>query len=253
MMLDDSQSLIETRDAELKGLLESYEITSSKEQRKQLLKHLELLIKVNKNINLTRITSIDDALNLHILDSLLPLKVCPKFSTANKKYVDIGTGGGFPGIPLSIMSNNQAYLIDSIGKKVDAVQNMIIQLGISKRVSSVKLRAEEIPNSFKRSFDYVSFRAVAKTNTLLEYAEPFLAIGGFLIVMKANIDQIELQNGFQAAKIFGYKCVSRETFELPSNYGHREILLFQKQFKSEIKLPRQTGMAKLKPVGIKNQ
>ncbi len=93
----------------------------------------------------------------------------------------------------------------------------------------------------------MTFRAVAKTNILLEYAEPFLAPQGTLIVMKANVDEIELQDASQAAKIFGYENVSRETFELPNNLGHREILLFKKVAKSKIKLPRKTGMAKSNP------
>ena len=246
-MSESEKSLYNSKENVLKELLLNYGINSTEYQRRQLLKHIELLTEINKKLNLTRITSIDDALVLHILDSLLPLKVCDDFLTNKKNYIDIGTGGGFPGLPLSIMSNNQSLLVDSIGKKVNAVQTMINEIGLGNRVRAEKLRAEEIPSSYKNMCDFVTFRAVAKTNILLEYAEPFLAPQGTLIVMKANVDEIELQDASQAAKIFGYENVSRETFELPNNLGHREILLYKKVAKSKIKLPRKNGMAKSNP------
>ena len=170
-----------------------------------------------------------------------------EFLSGTHNYIDIGTGGGFPGLPLAIMSDNKTLLVDSIGKKINAVQSMIDEIGLNERVRAEKLRAEEIPNAYKQKFDFVTFRAVAKANILLEYAEPFLAPLGTLIVMKANVDEIELQDASQAAKIFGYENVSRETFELPNNLGHREILLYKKVAKSKIKLPRKTGMAKSNP------
>lgn len=246
-MFESNKSLYNSKENVLKELLLNYGIDSTELQRRQLLKHIELLIEINKNLNLTRITSVDDALVLHILDSLLPLKVCNEFITSTRNYIDIGTGGGFPGLPLAIMSDNKTLLVDSIGKKINAVQSMIDEIGLNERVRTEKLRAEEIPNAYKQKFDFVTFRAVAKTNILMEYAEPFLAPQATLIVMKANVDEIELQDASQAAKIFGYKNVSRETIELPNNLGHREILLYKKVAKSKIKLPRKTGMAKSNP------
>ena len=246
-MSESEKSLYNSKENVLKELLLNYGIDSTELQRRQLLKHIELLIEINKNLNLTRITSVDDALVLHVLDSLLPLKVCNEFLSCTHNYIDIGTGGGFPGLPLAIMSDNKTLLVDSIGKKINAVQSMIDEIGLNERVRAEKLRAEEIPNAYKQKFDFVTFRAVAKTNILLEYAEPFLASQGTLIVMKANVDEIELQDASQAAKIFGYENVSRETFELPNNLGHREILLYKKVTKSNIKLPRKTGMAKSNP------
>ena len=246
-MSESVKSLYNSKENVLKELLLNYEIDSTELQRRQLLKHIELLIEINKNLNLTRITSVDDALVLHILDSLLPLKVCNEFITGTPNYIDIGTGGGFPGLPLAIMSNNKTLLVDSIGKKINAVQSMIDEIGLNERVRTEKLRAEEIPNAYKQKFDFVTFRAVAKTNILMEYAEPFLAPQATLIVMKANVDEIELQDASQAAKIFGYKNVSRETIELPNILGHREILLYKKVAKSKIKLPRKNGMAKSNP------
>lgn len=204
-MSESEKSLFDSKENVLKELLLTYGIDSTEHLRRQLLKHIELLIEINKNLNLTRITSVDDALVLHILDSLLPLKVCNEFISGSQNYIDIGTGGGFPGLPLAIMSDNKTLLVDSIGKKIKAVQSMIDEIGLSERVRAEKLRAEEIPNDYKQKFDFVTFRAVAKTNILLEYAEPFLASQGTLIVMKANVEEIELQDASQAAKILGMK------------------------------------------------
>ena len=171
-MSESEKSLYNSKENVLKELLLNYGINSTEHQRRQLLKHIELLIEINKNLNLTRITSVDDALVLHILDSLLPLKVCNEFISEAQNYIDIGTGGGFPGLPLAIMSDNKTLLVDSIGKKISAVQSMIDEIGLNERVRAEKLRAEEIPNAYKQKFDFVTFRAVAKTNILLEYAEP---------------------------------------------------------------------------------
>ena len=106
-MSESEKPLYNSKENVLKELLLNYGIDSTEHQRRQLLKHIELLIEINKNLNLTRITSVDDALVLHILDSLLPLKVCKEFISGTQNYIDIGTGGGFPGLPLAIMSNNK--------------------------------------------------------------------------------------------------------------------------------------------------
>jgi len=106
-MFELENSLYNSKENALKELLYNYGIDSIELQRKQLLGHIELLIEINERLNLTRITSIDDALILHILDSLLPLKVCDEFVSSSQNYIDIGTGGGFPGLPLAIMSNNK--------------------------------------------------------------------------------------------------------------------------------------------------
>lgn len=94
-MSESEKSLYNSKEKVLKKLLLNYGIDSTETQRRQLLKHIELLIKINKNLNLTRIISINDALVLHILDSLLPLKVCNEFISGAQNYIDIGTGGGF--------------------------------------------------------------------------------------------------------------------------------------------------------------
>ena len=100
----------------------------------------------------------------------------------------------------------------------------------------------------KRSFRFVVARAVAKANVVMEYAEPFLMDQGKLLLQKANIEEKEFQDALRMAKLCGFEMVSRETFELPNEFGHREILIFQKTKKSKIILPRKNGEAKKHPL-----
>ncbi len=92
-------------------------------------------------------------------------------------------------------------------------------------------------------------RAVAQSNVILEYASPLQSQNGALLIAKANITREEYSNALKTASIVGYENVSRETFDLPKNLGHREVLLFKKTSESKIKLPRKNGLAKQKPLG----
>ena len=237
---------IEENEKKLLRLLNMYDLSTTHEQRKLLLTYLELLFEKNKTLNLTRITDIDSALVLHILDSLL----LSKFMSCSEKdsFCDIGTGGGVPGIPLGCALECKGFLIDSIGKKVSAVNEFAEQLGIQGRIVAKQMRAEEIEVKMKRSFRFVVARAVAKANVVMEYAEPFLMDQGKLLLQKANIEEKELQDALWMAKLCGFEMVSRETFELPNEFGHREILIFQKTKKSKIILPRKNGEAKKHPL-----
>ena len=225
-----------------------YGVTVSQEQAQLLLKHLDLVIEKNKVMNLTRITNPDDAVVLHVVDSLLPL-ASKHYDTSLRSYLDIGTGAGFPGIPLAVMTHAHGVLIDSVGKKVSAVREFITELGLGNRVEACAIRAEELAKTRMGSFDLVIARAVAQTNTLIEYAAPFLVTGGLLMVCKANPTDEELSHADSAASICGLENVSRETFELPNGLGHREILTYKKLRKPSIKLPRRVGMAQHEPLG----
>ena len=236
----------EENEKKLLGFFDAYNLSTTHEQRKLLLTYLELLFEKNKTLNLTRITDIDSALVLHILDSLL----LSKFMSCSEKdsFCDIGTGGGVPGIPLGCVLERKGFLIDSIGKKISAVNEFAEQLGIQDRIIAKQMRAEEIEVEMKRSFRFVVARAVAKANVVMEYAEPFLMDQGKLLLQKANIEEKEFQDALRMAKLCGFEMVSRETFELPNEFGHREILIFQKTKKSKIILPRKNGEAKKHPL-----
>ena len=237
------------RAEELTSLLSSYGIEASPNQVALLLQHLNLVIEKNKEFNLTRIVDLEDALSLHILDSLLPLRIESFSSIPDPSFVDIGTGAGFPGIPLGIMSGYHGLLIDSVGKKVEADRHFIEQLLLSDLLDVRKMRAEELDRSMTNAFGFVIARAVAQTDVLLEYAQPFLKMGGLSIIEKAHPSDDEIAAASRAAALCGMTIVSRETYELPRDLGHRELLVYKKSGRSKVRLPRPVGMAKSQPLG----
>ena len=225
--------------------LNAYGISVTAEQARLLLRHLDLVIEKNKVLNLTRITSIDEGIDKHIIDSLLLTKTLD--TTAGSSFLDIGTGAGFPGIPIAIVTNMKGTLIDSVGKKVAAVTEFINDLQLSN-AEATQIRAEELANTEPEKYDYVVARAVAETAVLLEYATPLLKKGGKAIIAKATPSTEELRNAQAVAEICGMRNVSRETYELPHSYGARTILIYEKVKKPRIKLPRAVGMAKHHPL-----
>lgn len=229
--------------------LSSFNITCDERQVNLLLKHLSLVIEKNKVLNLTRITDPLEAVTLHIVDSLLPLACDAVDLSASSSFLDMGTGAGFPGIPLAIVSGSHAILVDSVGKKVAAVSEFCERLGLSN-IECLHGRLEELTTQIARTQDYVFARAVAKTNVLIEYSEPYLKYNGLLVVEKGRPEDEEITNASRAADICGFEAVSRETILLPHELGHREILFYKKVRKARIRLPRRVGEAKQYPIGI---
>ncbi|WP_204792808.1 16S rRNA (guanine(527)-N(7))-methyltransferase RsmG [Olsenella profusa] len=234
--------------AQLVEELAVFGIRCKKEQAELMVRHLELLIEKNKVVNLTRITEPADAVTLHLVDSLLPLASREVSVSEKDRYLDLGTGGGFPGIPFGVMTGSHGTLLDSVGKKVAAVNEFIQELGM-RRLVAVHDRVEDYARTHGGSQTIVLARAVAQTNALVEYATPLLSHNGLLLVQKGRPETEEIERGVRAAKICGLELVSRETFELPRGLGHREVLVFKKVRKPTIKLPRKTGLAKREPLG----
>lgn len=216
-----------------------YNLDLTVEQASVLVKHLDLVINKNESINLTRILSREDALILHLLDSIVLLKYFPKL---DGKYMDMGTGAGFPGIALAFLSGRESVLIDSVAKKIKCVNEFINELGLQS-VTGCAVRLEEYALKHKNEFACITARALASLPVLIEYASPFLRKGGYLVLTKGNPDENELASGSSAAKICGLKLIHEDSFNLPNDLGHREILVYQKVANPSIKLPRQVGKA----------
>lgn len=234
---------------QLRSELDGFGIPCDERTAKTLLAHLDLVIEKNRVMNLTRITDPVEAVTLHVVDSLLPLAL-PEVSLGELDHLmDMGTGAGFPGIPLTVVTGCQATLVDSVGKKVVAVQEFAEALGLSS-VTAVHARLEDLARTMLRSQSHVVARAVAQTNVLIEYATPFLADNGLLVVEKGRPTDEELGAASRAAVLCGLESVSRETFELPRDLGHREVLLYRKTGKAKIRLPRRVGDAKRAPLGV---
>ena len=222
-----------------------YSLKVSDDSLRVCIQHLDLVLEANKSTNLTRILNVDDAAILHILDSLVLLPYINK--APEGALLDMGTGAGFPGIPLTIASGRKATYIDSVGKKVDAVNSFVKELGL-KHAHAVHDRLEEYARSHKKQFAVVTARALAPLPVLVEYASPFLKDGGFFVITKGNPSDDELQSGMAAAKICGYTTLLTDDLNLPNDSGHREFIILKKSRPSSVSLPRANGMAKKNPL-----
>ena len=243
------ESSLQHLQANVIDCLDSYGIACDQDQAALLLRHLELVIEKNKVVNLTRITNPEEAVVLHIVDSLLPLAVPEVKKKLGGKFLDMGTGAGFPGIPYGILSEAPGALVDSVGKKVAAVVEFCSELGLDG-LSGGHFRLEDYATSHRGEFDVVLARAVAQSNVLVEYASPLLSNGGILVLEKAKPEVTEINASKRAAKICGLSLVDIQEFELPNELGHRTVIVYRKTHKPEIKLPRRNGLAKNEPLGL---
>ncbi len=244
-MLEKKEEL----EAQLHQELNQIGVDATEIQAKLLLQHLELVIDANKVMNLTRITNPSEAVTLHIVDSLTLL---PSFLQSQKRthlpYLDIGTGAGYPGIPLAVMSESRGQLIDSTQKKIKAVESFLEELQLDDRIDAQALRAEELALTDARQFGTAVARAVAQLSTLIEYAAPLLCKHGALIASKGQLSDKEYEESLYTAEICGMEPVSRETIELPHGAGHRTLLVYSKERNPKVKLPRRSGMAQHHPL-----
>lgn len=221
------------------------EMSETEAQRQ--LSYLDGIYEKNDVLNLTRVSRGTDAVVLHIVDALVPCAVGVSLPT-NVSLLDIGTGGGFPGVPLSIHTGCHATLIDSVGKKIGAVEEVLRENELDSQVRCRAIRAEDLAREVPESFDVVTARAVAPLETILEYAMPLLTYEGIFISYKSQIEFDEWNNAELVASHIGMRNVSRETISLPFDFGKREISVWQRVDDSEIELPRRTGIARKKPL-----
>ena len=208
------------------------------------VRHLLMVNQVNQYMNLTRISDIHEALVLHVVDSLSLTRDLP---IEPERFLDMGTGAGFPGIPFAIYTGCEGVLLDSVGKKINAVNAFARELGIDT-VTGVHDRFESFAIAEPASFDLVFARAVGLTNLIIEYATPFLEEDGYLLVAKANPSDDEFRLAQKTADICGLELVGHDEFDLPKQLGHRTVYLFQRVSKPKVKLPRPVGIAKKQPL-----
>jgi 16S rRNA (guanine527-N7)-methyltransferase len=214
---------------------------------KILVSHLDELLTANERLNLTRITSPEAALRLHTLDSISAL---PELLTAPEgALLDIGTGGGMPGLPLMIAGHRSGMLIDSVGKKALAVQDIVATLSLESRVEVEGIRAEDLAELRPGAFAAVVARAVAALPSLLELAAPLLCSSGLLIALKGRPTDTELRSALVAASRVGMRFESSRFLELPDGGEQRTILVYRKVAKPSLRLPRRVGLAQSAPLG----
>ena len=220
-------------------------INLSDKQIKQFDIYMQLLIECNKKINLTAIVNQEDIILKHFIDSLTILKYIHK----TDKVIDIGTGAGFPGLPIKIANPEiEMYLADSLNKRINFL-NIVIQSLTLDRISTIHTRIEDLGNdkTYRENFDVVTSRAVASFNVLLEYMLPLLKIGGRSICMKgSNIE--EIKNSKKALELLGGEIEKIEELELPSSDIKRNIIIVKKVKNTPNRYPRKAGIPAKKPI-----
>lgn len=215
--------------------------------RKALIDHyLEAILEVNKTLNLTRIEDSEEARLLHVEDSLSGLEELK--AAPDGLYGDLGSGGGFPGVPLAIASGRQTILVDSVKKKMAAVASVVDELGLASQIDTYDGRIEDLAVERAGQFSALTARALSRLSVLMELASPLLKNGGHLICYKAQLSDEELEHALSLQKYLGMKLVSDRAFLLSDNETARRIVVFEKYKEPGLKLPRRVGLAQKKPL-----
>lgn len=216
------------------------------EQLEQFYKYMNLILEWNEKINLTAITDENEFITKHFIDSATIVQ----YIKDEEKVIDIGTGAGFPGIPLSIIKNKtNITLVDSLNKRINFLNQVVVDLKL-KNVKAVHSRAEEIGknNEYRESNDIVVSRAVAKLNILAEYMLPLVNVGGKCICMKGPDCEEEINLSKTAIKTLGGKIEKIEQFTLPNSDMKRTIIIIKKVDKTPNKYPRKAGIPQKNPI-----
>ena len=205
--------------------------------------YMQSILKVNEKLNLTRISDLENAELLHILDSLA---IIDEINEApDGKYIDLGSGGGFPGVPIAIISERETVLIDSVKKKMTAVNQILKDLNISN-IETVGERIEDYSKEHPEEFSVITARAVSSIPALLELASPLSKHGGHLILMKSH--EVEPYDKEKALIELGLKEIGFREYNLKDDDIYRCVLVFEKVGDHSPKLPRRTGMAQKRPI-----
>lgn len=223
------------------------QLSFTEEQLAQFTRYYELLVETNKVMNLTAITEPEEVAVKHMVDSLLAYED----GMQGKTLVDVGTGAGFPGVPLKIYCPSlRVTLVDSLGKRLRFLEQVIDELGL-KGIRCEHLRAEDAGRSKKHreQYDYVTARAVARLSVLSEYCLPLAKKGGQFIALKGSRFAEEIEEGEAAVKILGGKIISAEPVKLPGLDDGRAIIKIAKIKATPAQYPRKAGTPEKQPLG----
>ena len=224
--------------------LKEMKIDMQEYQIKNLYTYMKLLLEKNQKMNLTAITKPEEIITKHFLDSL---SIC-HYLDLHKEIIDVGTGAGFPGLPIAIMREDlKMFLLDTLKKRVDFLDTIKMQLKLSN-VKTIWGRVEDIAHKeeYREKFDYAVSRAVAPLNILLEYMLPLIKVGGMCICMKGPNIQDESLKMEHVIELLGGKLIKIDEIKIKENI--RNIILIQKIKNTNEKYPRKAGIPTKKPL-----
>lgn len=231
---------------ELINKAQKIDIKISEEGASKFYNYMNLLLEWNKKINLTSITVPNEVILKHFIDSI----TINKYIEDKNTIMDIGTGAGFPGIPLKIINKKKKFtLVDSLNKRINFLNEVSKELNL-ENIECIHARAEELAVNlnYREKCDIVTSRAVARLAILLEYMLPFVKVGGTCICMKgANIEE-ELEEAKKAIEVLGGELEVVEKFYLPDTDMERNIIVIKKVKNTPNKYPRKAGMPSKQPI-----
>ncbi len=227
-------------------LSKKIDISLTETQIKKFFEYMQLLLEWNKKINLTAITEVDDIILKHFIDSLTVIK----YIKESDKIIDVGTGAGFPGIPVGIINlDADITLLDSLNKRINFLNEVCNKLDL-KNIKTIHGRAEDFGQNIdtRDKFDIAVSRAVANMTTLVEYLIPFVKVGGHAICMKGPEIDEELSKANFAIKELGGQVEKVEKFVLPNADIERNIVIIKKISDTPNKYPRKAGTPSQSPM-----
>lgn len=246
--MDKEKNNNKTAIDQIKEAFEKLNLTLEENQYEQFLQYYELLIEWNQVMNLTAITEFNEVVTKHFVDSLCLIK---EISMEKElKVIDIGTGAGFPGIPLKIaFPSLDVILLDSLNKRIKFLDTVISKLGL-KSIRAVHGRAEEYgrKSEYREQFDLCVSRAVANLSTLSEYCVPFVKKGGYFISYKSGKMEEEIEHSKKAINLLGGNLENVVTFLLPDSDISRSLVAIRKEEETKKKYPRSAGKPSKEPL-----
>lgn len=233
-------------ESELRGKLEKIGIEIDNATVKEFYSYMKLLIEWNEKINLTAIIEPKEIILKHFVDcaTILP------YVKENDKVLDVGTGAGFPGLPIKLLNKEiEVTLVDALNKRINFLNEVVDTIKI-KKVETIHARAEELARNakYREEYDILISRAVAQLNVLLEYTLPFVKIGGKVICMKGPNCEEEIENSKKALAVLGGEIQKIDTIILPDTDIKRTIIVIKKVKNTPKIYPRKAGKPAKEPI-----
>lgn len=224
-------------------------IALNEKQISQFMRYYELLVEWNSFMNLTGITEYEEVMKKHFIDSVSLVKA---LNLGNKELsvIDIGTGAGFPGVPLKIaFPNLKVTLLDSLNKRIKFLDEVIAQLGL-ENIDTIHGRAEDFakPDKLREKYDVCVSRAVANLSTLSEFCLPFVKVGGSFVSYKSEKINEEALEAKNAIFLLGGKVKEQVDFYLPESDIYRNLFVIEKKSSTPKKYPRKAGLPAKEPL-----